>query len=88
MSTWKRRDDWVGTQVDDQFVMINVESGRYVALNDTAAEVWRLIEQPRDEPALVSAMLATFDVDRDACARSVSEAMARMQALGMAEPLA
>ena len=85
MKSWKRRDDWVGTQVEDHLVMINVESGRYVALNDTAAEAWRLLEEPRDQEALVTALTGTFNIDREACAQSVSELMERMRSLELIE---
>jgi translation initiation factor IF-2 len=88
MPTWKRQDDWVGTQVDEEFVMINVESGRYVALNSTAAAVWELMADPQEENALVTRLTRDFDVDRETCALSVSRAMTRMKELGMADEVA
>ena len=33
---WARSDDWVGSEIDDSFVMVNIDSGKYVALNATA----------------------------------------------------
>lgn len=88
MKSWKRRDDWVGTQVEDHLVMINVESGRYIALNDTAAEAWHLLEVPRDHEALVSALTGTFNIDRETCTRSVSELIDRMRSLDLIEDAA
>jgi len=88
MKSWKRRDDWVGTQVEDHLVMINVESGRYVALNDTAAEAWRLLEEPKDQEALVTALTGTFNIDRETCAQSVTDLMERMRSLDLIEDAA
>lgn len=64
---WQRNDDWLGSQVDDSFVMINVEDGAYVALNATAASAWELLAEPCDEDGLATAMTARFSVDRDHC---------------------
>lgn len=85
MPTWKRREDWVGTEVEDHLVMLHLESGRYVALNDTAAEAWRLLESPRDEAWLVEAMTEVFAVEPEHCKESVSKLLARMDSLELVE---
>lgn len=72
MTKWQQRADWVGSQVEDQYVMINIESGRYMALNDTATEAWRLLATPQDAEALTVALMDKFDVDRATCERSVA----------------
>jgi hypothetical protein len=87
MTAWQRREDWVGSQVDDRYVMINLESGEYVALNETATEVWMLLEEPRDADTLVDRLTASFAVDRDACRRSLDALLADMQAKQLAEPV-
>ncbi|MEY2927543.1 MAG: hypothetical protein RL367_2020, partial [Pseudomonadota bacterium] len=37
---WQRSESWVGSQIDDSFVMLNIEVGDYVSLNATATDVW------------------------------------------------
>ncbi len=88
MPTWKRREDWVGTEVEDHLVMLHLESGRYVALNDTAAEAWRLLEAPCDEASLVEAMTEVFAVAPEHCKESVSKLLARMDRLELVERVA
>jgi len=88
MPSWKRREDWVGTEVEDHLVMLHLESGRYVALNDTAAEAWRLLESPRDEAWLVEAMGKVFAVEPERCKESVSKLLARMDSLELVEHVA
>ena len=41
---WQRSDQWIGTEVEDSFVMVNIETGKYVSLNPTANAVWRALE--------------------------------------------
>lgn len=88
MTMYQRRDDWVGTQVEDHFVMIHLDSGRYIALNDTAAETWQLLEKPRDRDSLVAALTERFDVDQEQCARSLDKLIDRMRALELVNEVA
>jgi hypothetical protein len=85
MTIWQRRDDWLGSQVDDQYVMINLESGRYIALNPTAAETWQILEVPHERDDLVAALVERFKVDTDECARSIDGLLARMAELQLVQ---
>jgi hypothetical protein len=38
---WQRSDNWVGSEIDDSFVMVNIDSGNYIALNITARRRWQ-----------------------------------------------
>lgn len=80
MTIWQRREDWVGSQVEDRFVMINLDSGVYIALNETATEAWNLLADPRDEDAIVDALAGKFAVDRATCRQSVAALLQQMAA--------
>lgn len=83
--TWKRRDDWVGSQVDDQFVMINLDSGRYMALNRTATEAWHALETPKTRDELVAVFTERFRIDSADCGRSVDAMLDKMSKLELIE---
>jgi Coenzyme PQQ synthesis protein D (PqqD) len=86
MAKWIRRSDWVGTQIEDRFVMIHIESGRYVALNETASEAWRVLETAQDSESLTSALMEKFEVEEAHCAKSVAQLTETMSKLEMIEP--
>lgn len=88
MTTWKRLDEWVGTQVEDQFVMIHLESGRYVALNESAAETWNTLEAPTDSEGIVAALTAKFEVDEATCRATLGPLLEQMHGLGLIAPVA
>ncbi len=85
-TVWQRSDDWVGAVVEDSFVMVSIEDGKYVSLNPTANAVWQALEEPRTEPEIRDALLAQFDVAPDACADSVARALETMRDMGLASP--
>lgn len=86
MTMWQRSEDWIGSQVDDSFVMISVEDGSYVALNPTAATAWELLAQPRDEDTLVAALIDKFAVDPSHCRTAVRMLLDDMIARELVHP--
>ncbi|MFM5895033.1 MAG: PqqD family protein, partial [Novosphingobium sp.] len=66
---------------EDAFVMVNIDSGKYVALNPTATAVWEAMESPVDQPAIERALCAAYSVSADDCSRSVTALLTQMQDL-------
>ncbi len=75
---WQRSDDWVGSEIDDSFVMVNIDSGNYIALNVTANAVWQALETPSSEDELVSSLTEQFSIDADQCRQSVAALLGKM----------
>jgi pyrroloquinoline quinone biosynthesis protein D len=55
---------FVETAIDDEAVVMSLESGDFFSLKDTARAIWDLIDGSRDEAAL-AASLATHYPDAD-----------------------
>jgi hypothetical protein len=80
---WQRSDDWVGSLIDDSFVMVNIDNGNYVALNATANAVWQALETPSSEDELVAELTQQFDIDADACRSSVNTLLGKMSDMAL-----
>lgn len=85
MTVWRRKDDWVGSQVEDQYVMIHLDSGRYMALNQTAAEAWHALDTPRTREELVGLFVGRFQIGEQDCGRSVDAMLDKMSQMGLIE---
>lgn len=83
---WSRSDDWVGTEVDGSYVMVNIETGRYVSLNQSAAAIWQALEQPSDAAGIGAHLRERFDVADDECAAAVESSLATMQEMNLVAP--
>lgn len=81
---WKRSDDWVGAEIDGAFVMVNIDTGKYVALNLTATKVWEAMETPVEQPAIERALCDAYAVSAEDCHRSVTALLDQMQKLQLA----
>lgn len=80
---WQRNDNWLGSDVEDSFVMVDIESGNYVALNVSAAAAWDALASPRTQAEVERELRARFDVPADVCAASTQRLLHRMQDLGL-----
>jgi hypothetical protein len=80
---WERSDEWVGSQVEDSFVMLSLEHGEYVSLNRTAATVWHGLDAPRSDEQIADTLIATYKVDRADCLESVRTLLDDMAARGL-----
>jgi hypothetical protein len=81
---WQRDDNWVGSQIDDNFVMVNIETGKYIALNASASAIWDSIEQPRSAEEIVIDLRSRFEVDPQTCRTSVDRMLGQMGELALA----
>jgi Coenzyme PQQ synthesis protein D (PqqD) len=81
---WQRDDNWVGSQIEDSFVMVNIDSGKYVSLNASASAIWDAIEQPRSADEIVSELQGRFAVDEVTCRNSVDRLLDQMTELQLA----
>lgn len=81
MTQFQRTEGWVGSQVDDNFVMLHIDTGNYVALNSTAAAIWEALATPKSSEGVTESLLLEYDVDPSACATSVARALEQMSAM-------
>jgi hypothetical protein len=80
---WQRKDNWVGSQVDEAFVMLDFVAGEYLSLNQTAHRIWDALEAPSSPHDIVAGLTATFDVPADQCAAAVDKVLGMLEGKGL-----
>ena len=53
--------------LEGEAAILNLKTGVYHGLNPIGAAIWRMLEKPVPVRELLDAMLAQFEVERDAC---------------------
>ena len=66
-SVIQRNADVIDTTVDQDVVMVSVESGHYYGVSDVARDIWEAIGRPVRIGDLINRLAATYDVDRKVC---------------------
>jgi len=63
--------DLVSSSLDDETVMMSVNSGKYYGLDEIGSRIWELIEEPRSVSDLCDILFGEFEVDRKQCEKDV-----------------
>lgn len=85
---WQRKDNWVGSEVDEAFVMLDFVKGEYLSLNQTAARIWDALEAPRSAGEIIAGLTEVYDVSADSCAAAVSKVLGVLEGKGLIEQVA
>lgn len=82
-SRFVRAQGLVASEIEEQIVVLNIDSGHFFSLNPVGARIWEMLATPQTEQQICSAMLARFDVENDECRAQVREFVDRMLAHGL-----
>jgi len=77
-STVCRGPNLLGADMDGEFALMSVDSGRYYCLNPTGRQIWELMEQPRDAQGICRHLLAEYDVAPEQCEADVLELLGKL----------
>lgn len=72
--------------LDGEIVALDTRSNRIHQLNGIASLIWRLATQGGTPEAIVDAVVAGHEVDREVASKDVDEALERMRSLGLLVP--
>lgn len=82
----KLKDGYIVREVAGQIVALptgdDLDLNMMITLNDTGKFLWELLEKGADEDALVSALLAEYEVDEATARTGVQNFVAKLNANG------
>lgn len=81
----RRRQALLEAELGREIVGLSVDQGTCFGFNETAAAVWKRLEQPTRKQDLVSDLLDRFDIDAATCAAEVDGLLDRLVDLELVE---
>lgn len=81
--TVQRSANQVHCQLDDQFVLMAVDSGEYFELNRVGSRIWQEMSTRISVQELVDRLERAFEIDRPTCETEVISWLEKMQRLGL-----
>lgn len=70
--------DLLSTEIDGELVMMDMDSGRYVYLDQTGAVIWRELEQPRTVADLCQTLGERYEAPAGEIERDVLDLLRQM----------
>jgi hypothetical protein len=77
-----RKEGWLSARVGDEIMMMSVDRGEYIGMNDVGARIWELIETPSDVATICAALLREFEVSPETCETQVRSFVSEMEKHG------
>lgn len=81
----KRPERFVETDIDDEVVVMDLSSGNFFSLKDTALEIWRLIDGTRDRASITAALAAAYTVPDSEITEDIGAFLDQALAAGLIE---
>jgi hypothetical protein len=70
-SSSRIRKEAVLAEFPGESMLLEIETKRYHRLNDTAAMIWKGLENEQTDDAIVSSLVSAFEVSREQAEKSV-----------------
>lgn len=74
---------YVETAIDEETVVMLLESGAFFSLRDSARTIWQLIDGGRDRDAILSELASSYDAPRDVLACDLDAFLAELRDSGL-----
>ena len=59
----RKSDGWLTAMVGNELVMMSVEQGSYIALNEVGSRIWTLIDAPQSLDEICGTLEREFEVE-------------------------
>ena len=79
----KVSDRLVQADIDDEIVVMRLDTGEFYSLTGTGASIWRLIDGSRDRDSLVGALAAQFEADKAEITADVDDFLRQLKESGL-----
>ncbi|NGM70334.1 PqqD family protein [Natronolimnobius sp. AArcel1] len=76
----------LATTIEDETVLLELESGTYYGFNEVGSQLWELLQEPQTVGDLCETIQSTYDeVPTKQCRRDVQTVLEEMDAAGLVE---
>lgn len=81
-------EDVLSTELDDEAVVVHLDSQRCFRLNDTAAAIWRGLAEGLDRDRIVDRLVERYTVDANGAAAETDRLLGELSARGLIRAVA
>lgn len=78
-----RQNELPTAEISGEVVMMNLEKGKYFALDSVGSRIWELMENKQVVEDIISILLDEYDIDAQTCQEHVLEFMNKLYTEGL-----
>jgi hypothetical protein len=84
-SAFVRAPDVPTAEFGDELAVMDLKSGAYIAFNRTAADIWKLLEQPQTLESLCAILVERYRIEPGQCREDVEELLRELVEMGVVQ---
>ena len=69
----KRNKEIFASEIDDEVVMMNVDTGKYYGMDTVGSRIWELIAEEIQVREVINKLMEEYDVGEEQCEKDVLE---------------
>jgi hypothetical protein len=77
--TVKISDNVLFQQINDECVLLNMESEQYFGLDDVGSRIWEILSENGDTETALKVLLAEYDTDEETLKRDLSVLLTNLE---------
>ena len=74
----RNQQDFVTAELDDELVLMHLETADYFGMDKTTTQMWKLLDQPKTIDDLVTDLTRMYTVERAACEADIVPVLENM----------
>jgi len=79
----RKTEQILTSEVGDELVMMDIDSGQYITFNKVAHLIWQQLEQPVKVNDMILALMEKFAVSKEECTKDTLDCLNKMNRLNM-----
>lgn len=79
---YARNPEIIFNQVDGDLVLLDIQRGKYFAINQVGCSIWNMISNPTNIDDLVTRLLLEYDVPAEICRKETATFLQQAGQLG------
>ena len=83
MTKYVRNNKTISGRLHEEFIMMDINQGKYFSLNNVASRIWVLLDKPMAEAELFEVLQGEYDVNPVKCRVEVQEFLKEMLSFGL-----
>lgn len=80
---YKNVTDFLEAKIDDDMVLMHIQTADYLGMNQIATRIWELLLDPLSVDELIQKLLEEYEVEEEQCRKDVENLLISMKERGL-----
>jgi hypothetical protein len=80
---YRDQTNFIANPVGEEIIILNLETGDYLGLNQVGSDIWELLEAPTTVQRIIDQLIVRYSVDQQTCQTETMEYLDKINNLGL-----